>query len=84
MKADPDSDSPIESYATLKKNPGLTGLMVGIDWHRLASRKNAFFCRIRGTYAPINQPNISNCSSRQELSFELISEKQLVELRAGG
>ena len=58
--------------------------MAGIDWHRLAPRKNAFFCRIRCTYAPINQPNISNCSSRQELSFELIVEKQLVELRAGG
>ena len=58
--------------------------MAGIDWHRLALRKNAFFCRIRCTYAPINQPNISKCSSRQELSFELIVEKQLVELRAGG
>ena len=61
-----------------------SGLIAGIDWHRLAPRKNAFFCRIKCTYAPINQPNISNCSSRQELSFELIGEKQLVELRAGG
>ena len=49
-----------------------SGLMVGIDWHLV---KNAFFCCIRGT---------SNCSSRQELSFDLISKKQLVELRAGG
>ena len=43
LKADYDFDSPIESYATLKKNPGLTVLMVGIDWHRLAPRKNACF-----------------------------------------
>ena len=81
LKADSDSDTPIESYATLKKK---SGLIAGIDWHRLAPRKNAFYRRIRCTYAPINQPNISNCSSQQELSFELIGEKQLVEVRAGG
>ena len=39
-KADSDSNSAIESYATLKKK---LGLMVGIDWHPLVPRKNAFF-----------------------------------------
>ena len=82
LKADFDSDTPIESYATLKKRQAY--LMVGIDWHRLAPRKKCLFCRIKGTYAPINQPNLSNCSSRQELVFQLISEKRIVELRAGG
>ena len=81
MKAYFDSDTPIESYAALKKSQAWWSESIGTD---LAPRKNAFFCRIRETYAPINQPNISHCSSQQELSFELICEKQLVELRAGG
>ena len=40
LKADFDSDTPIGSYATLKKK---SGLLVGIDWHRLAPLKIDFF-----------------------------------------
>ena len=40
MQADYDFDPPIESYAILKKSQAE---LVGIDWHRLATRKTAFF-----------------------------------------
>ena len=51
---------PDRKLCHLKKSWAWWSESIGTPW------KNAFFCCIRGTYAPINQPNISNCSSRQQ------------------
>ena len=49
----------------------------------ICTSKNNLFPRIGGTNAPMDQPKISKWPSLQELSFEFISKRQLVELRAG-